>query len=1123
VINPGTYTVTVTSANGCSDSESIVITQDVNVPMAVINAPATTELNCTVENILLTATGGGSYSWSDGTNVLGTEATLNVIDPGTYTVTITSANGCSDSESIEITQDVNVPAAGINAPATTGLNCTVENILLTATGGGDYSWSDGINVLGTESTMNVINPGTYTVTVTSANGCSDSESIVITQDVNVPLAGINAPATTELNCSVENILLTATGGGDYSWSDGINVLGTEATLNVINPGTYTVTVTSANGCSDSESIVITQDVNVPLAGINAPATTELNCTVENILLTATGGGSYTWSDGINVLGTESTLNVINPGTYTVTVTSANGCSDSESIVITQDVNVPVAGINAPATTELNCTVENILLTATGGGNYSWSDGTNVLGTEATLNVLNPGTYTVTVTSANGCSDSESIVITQDVNVPVAGINTPATTELNCTVENILLTATGGGSYSWSDGINVLGTEATLNVLNPGTYTVTVTSANACSDSESIVITRGNTGCEEQYCTVTQFTLGISTGSFCDGTSSYNLMDSLLQANGSLIVGIPANNRSFTVPVDEGAQCIIDRFPSYNNAFALSGNLGCGNFGNLLQPDGRFNNTLLVEAITLQFNLWLSPALGNLLLESPEFYIRSSSSCQDENAYPLDDSTHFSIHPSVYTYLGNDPSVQDLMDLANLALGSASLPGSNHPTLGNIKYALKAINEAFENCGFVYFIDSPVNKIELVKTGTYIDNQPVGVYNAGDQIAYSFTVSNVGNLTLANVSINDPMVSVTGSPIAVLEPGASDMTNFSAVYTLTQADIDAGSLTNTATVVGYAGTGAWYDSDSDTRVFEVNPGISLSVTGDYLDLPPSGIFNAGDQISYHYQITNTGNVTLNNVAVNAPMVPLSGSLIPVLAPGAADNSTFTSLYTITQDDVEAGYFTNIASVTGFYQSAAYSATDAFAYSPDKNMLTLKVMIEGLYNGPGSMRQSRDENGPHFENGIADVITLEFHDANDYGTVHYVTGPVKLRTDGYATVPVPLSVNMPCYVTVKHRNSLSTTTESPVISGPSVNCAMDKPQLVYGNNLKLMITGEYVIYSGDVNQDGAIDTADLTPVDNDASGYLEGYLVTDVNGDGVTDTADMTIIDNNSNDYIQTAHP
>jgi len=109
-------------------------------------------------------------------------------------------------------------------------------------------------------------------------------------------------------------------------------------------------------------------------------------------------------------------------------------------------------------------------------------------------------------------------------------------------------------------------------------------------------------------------------------------------------------------------------------------------------------------------------------------------------------------------------------------------------------------------------------------------------------------------------------------------------------------------------------------------------------------------------------------------------------------------------------------------------------------------------------------------------------------------------------------------------VKHRNSIETTSASPVsFAAPVVNVAFDHPANVYGGNLLIMPDGYYVIYGGDANQDGSIDIGDMTPVDNESSNYLSGYLVTDINGDGQVDTADMTIIDNNSTNYVQSAHP
>jgi gliding motility-associated-like protein len=490
VTAPGTYTVTVTAANGCTDMEVQTITQVISAPTAGINPPNATEINCTSTSIPLTATGGVSYSWSNGTAVVGTAATLAVTAPGTYTVTATAANGCTDTEVQIITQNIVVPTAVISPPSTSVLTCATTSISLTASGGTSYSWSNGTTVVGTAATLPITTPGTYTVTATAANGCIDTEVQTITQNIVVPTAVINPPSTSVLTCTTTSISLTASGGTSYSWSNGTAVVGTAATLPLTVPGTYTVTATNGvNGCTDTEVQIITQNIVVPTAVISPPSTSVLTCATTSISLTASGGTSYAWSNGNAVVGTAATLPVTSPGTYTVTVTAANGCTDTEVQIITQDIVVPTAVINPPSTSVLTCATTSISLSAQGGTSYSWSNGTTVVGTAATLPVTSPGTYTVTVTAANGCTDTEAQIITQDIVVPTAVINPPSTSVLTCTTTSISLTASGGTSYSWSNGTAVVGTAATLAVTAPGTYTVTATAANGCADTEMETITQ----------------------------------------------------------------------------------------------------------------------------------------------------------------------------------------------------------------------------------------------------------------------------------------------------------------------------------------------------------------------------------------------------------------------------------------------------------------------------------------------------------------------------------------------------------------------------------------------------------------------------------------------------------
>lgn len=193
------------------------------------------------------------------------------------------------------------------------------------------------------------------------------------------------------------------------------------------------------------------------------------------------------------------------------------------------------------------------------------------------------------------------------------------------------------------------------------------------------------------------------------------------------------------------------------------------------------------------------------------------------------------------------------------------------------------------------------------------------------------------------------------------------------------------------------------------------------------------------------------------------------------------------------------------------------------SEDKT-LNITLFLEGLYNGPGNMRKAQGLSGDQYPGVVADKITVELHETGNYGNLIYTVPNVDLNTNGTATVTIPASLTASYYITVKHRNSLETVSANPVafISG-TINQAFDQPSQVFGGNLLQMSGGEYAIYGGDVNQDGSVDTADMTPVDNDASNFATGYLTTDVNGDGTVDTGDMTIVDNNAAGFVTAITP
>jgi len=189
--------------------------------------------------------------------------------------------------------------------------------------------------------------------------------------------------------------------------------------------------------------------------------------------------------------------------------------------------------------------------------------------------------------------------------------------------------------------------------------------------------------------------------------------------------------------------------------------------------------------------------------------------------------------------------------------------------------------------------------------------------------------------------------------------------------------------------------------------------------------------------------------------------------------------------------------------------------------------LSVFLEGLYAGGGTMVKAQDEFGDHFPGNTADQVTVELHDAANYSNLIYSSGLVDVSTTGgaYLTAVPPLYSGS-YYMTIKHRNSIETTTAAPVSFAGSLityNYSTAASQ-AYADNMKDMGDGYFALYTGDVNQDGIVDGGDMNPVDNDATYTIfVGYSPTDINGDGLVDASDMNFVDNNSTAIVMAYLP
>ena len=216
-----------------------------------------------------------------------------------------------------------------------------------------------------------------------------------------------------------------------------------------------------------------------------------------------------------------------------------------------------------------------------------------------------------------------------------------------------------------------------------------------------------------------------------------------------------------------------------------------------------------------------------------------------------------------------------------------------------------------------------NAIALIKTGLFNDANGDNCADVNETITYSFVVKNTGNTTISNIDIDDALVNVIGGPIT-LAPGQEDSASFSAVYLITQADIDLGTITNTATVGGLNTNGVVItDTSDDDSFLQDDPTVTTLCQNNAIALIKTGVFNDvdGDQcadvketITYTFMVKNTGNTTISGVDIEDAMVNVQGGPI-TLVPGQEDTTTFSAIYLITQADIDTGAVTNTATATG----------------------------------------------------------------------------------------------------------------------------------------------------------------------------------------------------------------
>lgn len=843
IVGFDTIWVVVTDTNGCANNDSVIF---MRTPSPIVNLGNTRNI-CGGSNLSLNAAlpghagnTGPSYAWNTGASL----ASITVGSTGQYQVTVSNIYGCQTADTVQ----VNV-APSISATATsTNITCNGAGngtVSLTVSGGTppfNYLWSNGA----TTQNLSGLGPNTYNVSITDALGCTAITGIAVTQPPVLAhtMSGVNVDCNGAANGSATVNVSGGTAPYSYAWSNG----GLTSTITNLGPGTYTVTVSDANGCSFSDSRIITQPL--PLT-INLNAQQNVSCGGGNngqIDINVTGGTTaynYAWSNGA----TSQDISGLVAGTYSVTVTDAHACISNASFTISEPNPIVLsathldASCNGTATGSIDLTVSG----GTPGFNYQWSNGA----TSQDLSAIPAGQFIVTVTDLNNCTAT----LNQTVAQPTALLITTRTYDAACGQSNGAVVAqVSGGTPSYTYNWPSLGSSAdSVSGVLAGIYQVFVTDGNGCLDSASAAVS--NAGAPI-------LTLDSATNVLCNGASTASIALSIsggvapftyLWSNGDTtldLTNLGAGTYDLTVTAFDGCQAYFSQLitqPASLSANGIVTNVAC--FG---ASNGQIN--FIPAGGTMPYSyLWSN----STTLEDPLALVAGQYSVilTDGNGCVLHD-----------TFTVNEPSEIVLSQiLTNVSCGGGNDGAVDLSVSGgtpNYSYAWSSGNVSQDLTGIIagtYYV-TVTDQMGCIALDTAVisESSPITLAldstdvqcNGGNDGALDLTV-NGGTLPYAFLWNNG----ATTEDINLLGPGNYSVSitdslgctaNIASVInepllltvSLSATDVHCGGNANaTAIALANGGTGAyhynWSNGDTTSSIIDLAAGnYSLTLTDDH---------------------------------------------------------------------------------------------------------------------------------------------------------------------------------------------------------------------------------------------------------------------------------------------------
>jgi gliding motility-associated-like protein len=599
-LTAGPYSLSVIDGRGCSYNSNYVIAQPTDIQLSSIPLAVDCFGNNT-GSINLTVTGGTplpgyNFQWFNQTGAMSSTTTEDAFNlfAGSHTVIVTDGNGCKDTLATIVNQPTQLT---ITNPVLQNINCfgvPTGSIGITVQGGMgspyNYNWttSNGSGLNATVEDQVNLGAGTYSVVVSDANNCSASATYSLTQPNQALSTSFQVQ---DVKCFAENtgeINVTTIGGTapyNYSWStlNGSGLTVNSEDQNQLSAGDYNLVVTDNNGCTNTLTIAVgqpTQPLTLSETHQNVLCYGGNNGSIDLLTTGGTSPYSYQWSNGASIIFTATTEDLSNlfADNYLVIVQDANQCSANLNVNVSQ----PLAPLQlSNEVVDVACfgnTTGEIDLTVTGGTvgyTFDWSnDGTGDNNDTEDLVAVASGTYTVTVTDNNGCTEVQTAVVSQ----PAFGIaSTIIMTPSECFGQPsgaIDLNVTGGTapySYDWNnDGTGDNDDSQDLNNIPSGFYSVTVTDGNGCIHTAGTFVSQPGQALIVNAVVTDPSCYGYSNGSIAlqisGGTTPYSMAwgnqnEYLLNNPSELLSGLAIGTYYYRVTDRNG--CVFEEYITVN--------------------------------------------------------------------------------------------------------------------------------------------------------------------------------------------------------------------------------------------------------------------------------------------------------------------------------------------------------------------------------------------------------------------------------------------------------------------------------------------------------------------------------------------------------------------------------